>query len=69
MLLLETLVRVKYQRVSRLGILLYGTPVGGVSQTVALNLYSAGRPSRWALAHISSCDCNNRVTSLERGTQ
>jgi len=30
----------------------------GVSQTAALNrgrhLYSAGRPSRWALAHISS---------------
>jgi len=32
--------------------------VVGVSQTVALNrgrhVYSAGRPSRWALAHISS---------------
>ena len=31
------------------------------SQTVALNggrhLYSAGRPSRWALAHISSSSC------------
>jgi len=30
------------------------------SQTAALNrgrhLYTAGRPSRWALAHISSCD-------------
>jgi len=30
------------------------------SKTAALNrgrhLYSAGRPSRWALAHISSCD-------------
>jgi len=30
----------------------------GVSQTAALNrgrrLYSAGRPSRWAFAHISS---------------
>jgi len=38
--------------------LLYGTLVVGVSQTVALNrgrhLYSAGRPSRWAFAHISS---------------
>jgi len=36
--------------------LLHGTPVLGVSQTAALNrgchLYSAGRPSRWALAHI-----------------
>jgi len=38
--------------------LLHGTPVVGVSQTAALNrghhLCSAGRPSRWALAHISS---------------
>ena len=36
--------------------LLHGSQVVGVSQTVALNrgrhLYSAGRPSRWALAHI-----------------
>ena len=40
-----------------LAALLHGTLVVGVSQT-ALNrgrhLYSAGRPSRWALAHISS---------------
>ena len=39
--------------------LLHGTLVVDVSQTAALNrgrhLYSAGRPSRWALAHISSC--------------
>jgi len=39
-----------------LGALLHGTLVMGVSQTAALNrgrhLYSAGRPSRWALAHI-----------------
>jgi len=38
--------------------LLHGTLVVGVSQTAALNrgchLYSAGRPSRWVLAHISS---------------
>ena len=38
--------------------LLRGTLLVGVSQTAALNigrhLYSAGRPSRWALAHISS---------------
>jgi len=38
--------------------LLHGTLVVGVSQTAAFNrgrhLYSAGRPSRWALAHISS---------------
>jgi len=36
--------------------LLHGTIVVGVSQTAALNRgrhrYSAGRPSRWALAHI-----------------
>jgi len=39
-----------------LAALLHGTPVVGVSQTAALNrgrhLYSAGRPSRWAWAHI-----------------
>ena len=39
-----------------LAALLHGTLVVGVSQTSALNrgrhLYSAGRPSRWALAHI-----------------
>jgi len=41
-----------------LAALLYGTLVVGVSQTVAFNrerhLYSTGRPSGWALAHISS---------------
>ena len=41
-----------------LAALLHGTLVVGVSQTAALNrgrhLHSAGRPSRWALAHISS---------------
>ena len=40
-----------------LAALLHGTRVVGVSQTAALNrgrhLYSAGWPSRWALAHIS----------------
>jgi len=39
-----------------LAALLHGTLVVGVSQTAALNrghhLYSAGRRSRWALAHI-----------------
>jgi len=39
-----------------LAALLHGTQVVGVSQTAALNrgrrLYSAGRPSSWALAHI-----------------
>jgi len=48
-----------------LAALLHGIPVVGVSQTLsghifaALNrgrhLYSAGWPSRWTLAHISSC--------------
>jgi len=41
-----------------LAALLHGTLVVGVSQTAALNrgrhLYSAGRPSHWALTHISS---------------
>jgi len=41
-----------------LAALLHGSQVVGVSQTAALNrgrhLCSAGRPSRWALAHISS---------------
>ena len=39
-----------------LAALLHGTLVVGVSQTAALNrgchLYSAGRPSPWALAHV-----------------
>ena len=42
-----------------LAALVDGTLVVGVSQTVSLNrgrhLYSAGRPSRWALAHILVC--------------
>jgi len=41
-----------------LAALLHGTLVVGVSQTAAFNrgrhLYSARRPSGWALAHISS---------------
>jgi len=41
---------------SILAALLPGTPVVGISQTAALrrgrHLYSAGRPSRWPLAHI-----------------
>ena len=39
-----------------LAVLRHGTLVVGISQTAALNrgrhLYSAGRPSHWALAHI-----------------
>jgi len=45
--------------------LLYGTLVVGVSQSAALNrgrhLYSAGRPSRWALAHILVLNCFCRL--------
>ena len=44
-----------------LAALLHGNLVVGVSQTAALNrgrhLYSAGRPSRWTFAHISSFCC------------
>jgi len=44
-----------------LAALLHGILVVGVSQTAAFNrmrhLYLAGRPSRWALAHISSWLC------------
>ena len=47
-----------FNRFRVLPALLHGTLVVGVSQTAALNrgrhLYSAGRPSRWALPHISS---------------
>jgi len=46
----------KFQRVSRLSIVTARHLVVGVSQTAALNrgrhLCLAGRPSRWALAHI-----------------
>jgi len=45
-----------FNRFRVLAALLHATPVLGVSKTAALNigrhLYSAGRPSRWALAHI-----------------
>jgi len=48
-----------------LAALLHGTLVVGVSQTAALNrgrhLYSAGRPSRWALAHILVLDLVSSV--------
>jgi len=52
-----------FNRFHILAALLHGTLVVGVSQTAALNsgchIYSAGRPSRWALAHISSCLYNH----------
>ena len=45
-----------------LAALLHGTLVVGVSQTAALNrgrqLYSGGRPSRWALAHVLVLSCS-----------
>ena len=51
-----------------LAALLHGTLVVGVSQTAALNigrhLYSAGRPSGWALAHISSIILKQRSRQL-----
>jgi len=47
-----------YNRFCVLAALVHDSLVVGVSQTAALNrghhLYSAGRPSRWALAYISS---------------
>jgi len=47
-----------FNRFRVLAALLRGTLVAGVSQSAAFNrgrhLYLAGRPSRWALAHISS---------------
>ena len=50
-----------FNRFSILAALLHGTLVLGISQTAALNrghhLYLAGRPSRWALAHILICYC------------
>jgi len=52
----------KFQRVSRLGsITAWHSSSGRQPNFAALNrgrhLYSAGRPSRWSLAHISSCLC------------
>jgi len=48
----------KFQRVSRLGSVTIRHSSIGVSQTAAFtrgrHLYLAGRPSRWALAHIGS---------------
>jgi len=67
----------KFQRVSRLGSITAGhSSSGRQSNFAALNrgchLYSAGRPSRWALAHISgywqhSAQRNVPVFKLLRG--
>ena len=58
--------RCKFQRVSRLGsVTARHSSSGRQPNFAALNrrrhLYSVGRPSRWALAHISSCCDNCRV--------
>jgi len=51
-----------------LAALLHGTLVVGVSQTAAFNrgrhLYSAGRPSGWALAHILVCQALQQFWSF-----
>jgi len=63
-----------------LAALLHGTLAVGVSQTAAFNrgshLCSAGRPSRWALAHISSyamptlvIDRKQRHTAADKGAK
>ena len=50
---------VEVLRSAILAALLHGTRVVGISQTAALSrrrlLYSTGRPSHWALAHILVC--------------
>jgi len=62
----------KFQRVSRLGsVAARHSSIGRQSNFAALNrgrhLYSAGRPSRWALGHISSYYLNV-FTSMENIT-
>jgi len=51
-----------------LAALLHDTLVVGVNQTAAFNrgrhLYSEGRPSGWALAHISSCHMQRWCTRI-----
>ena len=53
-----------------LAALLHGTVVVGVSQTAAFNrgrhLYSAGRPRRWALAHILVTSMDPPILRLRR---
>jgi len=55
-----------------LAALLHGTLAVSVNQTAALNrgrhLYSAGRPSRWALAHISSFNMEPRLNFRDAPT-
>ena len=61
----------KFLRVSRLGsVTARHSSIGRQPNFAALNrgrhLYSAGRPSRWALVHISSSCCCDGVMSRER---
>ena len=53
-----------------LAALLHGTLIVGISQTAAFNrvrhLYSAGRPWRWALSHISSISHCNAVLKMNQ---
>jgi len=57
-----------FNRFRVLTALVHGTLVVGVSETAAFNrgrhLYSVGRPSRWALAHISSYQLSATFTYL-----
>ena len=58
-----------FNRFCILAALLHGTLVVGVSQTAAFSigrhLYSAGRPSGWALVHISSLFMLSCVCGLD----
>ena len=59
----------KFQRLSCLGSVTARYPSSGRQPNFAVlntgrHLYSAGRPSRWALAHISSTLCLYRATQL-----
>jgi len=57
-----------FNRFRVLAAFLHGTLVVGVSQTAALNrgrhLYSAGRPSRWALVYYQLAGCRQPTLSL-----
>jgi len=64
----------KFQRVLRLGsVTAQHSSIWRQPNFAALNrgrhLYSAGRPSRWALAHISSCTWFSKTTLIILRTQ
>jgi len=59
----------KFQRVLRLGsVTAWHSSSGRQPNFVALDrgrhLHSAGRPSRWALAHIASCCCSSNFVTV-----